>query len=119
EHCQLALGQLVLVLLCVLRGDDKKRLLPRIGVAQEALGIDRRSILRQTTGPLGDAAIGITRLLGTYGRKGGTQPGQLLRRSGRQHTSAEQGQSESTEQLYCCFHSNGFSQGRIRSSRRH
>ena len=51
EHRQLAVGELVLVLLDVLRGDGEQRLLVGKGIGKEALAIDLAGAGREAAGP--------------------------------------------------------------------
>lgn len=67
EQRQLAIAQLVAVLLGVGRGDDEQRFLVGEGVGQEAVGRDRAGVLGQPAGPGGDAAVGVAFLLRAEG----------------------------------------------------
>ncbi|MNP15956.1 hypothetical protein D3C76_1083310 [compost metagenome] len=122
EHRQLAGGQLVLVLVDVLRGDGEQRLLVGEGVRQEALGVDGTGILRQAAGPLGDAAIGIRALLGTQRGERGTQLGRFVGGHCGHHAGGQQGQRQDAglQQTLCCFHLHCLPQdcSPLRSSRR-
>ncbi|MNQ42116.1 hypothetical protein D3C85_558130 [compost metagenome] len=122
EHRQLAGGQLVLVLVDVLRGDGEQRLLVGEGVRQEALGVDGTGILGQAAGPLGDAAIGIRTLLGTQRGERGTQLGRFVGGHCGHHAGGQQGQRQDAglQQTLCCFHLHCLPQdcSPLRSSRR-
>ena len=56
EHRDLTRRQVVSILLVVGGGDHEQRLLATVGVGQEAVGINRRGVRRQTTGPGRDGA---------------------------------------------------------------
>ncbi|MNT16673.1 hypothetical protein D3C72_1517870 [compost metagenome] len=122
EHRQLAGGQLVLVLVDVLRGDGEQRLLAGEGVRQEALGIDGAGILRQAAGPLGDAAIGIGAFLGAQRGQACAQLGGFIGGNRRHHAGGQQGQGQDAglQQTLCCFHFDSLPQdcSPLRSSRR-
>ncbi|MCY1506934.1 hypothetical protein D9M68_411940 [compost metagenome] len=106
EHRQLAGGQLVLVLVDVLRGDGEQRLLAGERVGEEALAVHGSRILRQAAVPGRDAAIGVAGLLGTQRRQGGAQ---LLRFAGG-NGSHDLGRQQAERQRpglqkdLCCFH---------------
>ena len=100
EHGNLARGQVVLVLLVVLRGDDEFRLLASKGVFVEVVTQSLTSVGRQAAGPFRDSTGGVTRLLGTNRRQGSTQLinlslGQGLRHNGGCH------QAQSHQRSWC------------------
>ncbi|MCY1397788.1 hypothetical protein D9M71_128070 [compost metagenome] len=122
EHRQLAGGQLVLVLVGVLRGDGEQRLLAGERVRQEATGIDGAGILRQAAGPLGNGAIGVAGFLGAQRSQGGAQLGRFVGGHGRHDAGGQQGQRQCAglQQTFCCFHFHRLPQdcSPLRSSRR-
>src|SRR3990167_7026410 len=107
EHRQLARGQLVFVLINVLRVDGEQRLLARERIRQEACGIRSTRAGWQTASPGRDRTISIARHFRTDWCQRSTQFGSFIRRYRRHHTARQQRecQGASLQQTFCCFHS--------------
>ncbi|MNN26053.1 hypothetical protein D3C81_1395480 [compost metagenome] len=116
EHGQLALGQLVLVLVDIVLGDDEQRLLGLERVAEEVVHHWRGTFL-QATGPGRDAAIGIAGLFRTQRSQAGAKLGRFIRRYGSHHAGGQQGQCQGTG-FQNRFHVLYLALTTVRSSRR-
>ncbi|MCY1418396.1 hypothetical protein D9M71_339550 [compost metagenome] len=73
EHRLLAGGQLVLVLVDVVPGDDEQRLVVGERIAEEAFGVHRYVARLQAAGPGRNAAVGVAGLLGPQRGQGSTK----------------------------------------------
>ena len=106
EHRQLARGQLVLVLIDVLRSDGEQWLLAGERIRQEARGIRSTGIGRQAASPGWDGTIGITGHFCADRGQGGTQLRGFVRRNRRHHTARQQRHSQCAglQQGFGCFH---------------
>ncbi len=105
EHRQLAVGELVLVLLDVLRGDGEQRLLVGKGIGKEALAIDLAGAGREAAGPGRDAAVGVAFLLRADGGQAAAELGGLVGRNRRRHRTGQQAEGQRPGgQESCCFH---------------
>src|SRR5690554_1247445 len=107
EQRNLARGQVVAILLVVLRSDDELRLLILERVFQEVVGKTLTGIGRQATSPLRNGACGVTGLLRTDRRQGVTQLidfclGQALCCYGTGHQA--QGQTTGTDKYFLHLH---------------
>src|SRR5690606_29527303 len=106
EHGQLAGGQLVLVLLDVLGSDDEQRLIAGKWILQETTCIYSAGVLRQTTGPGRDGAVGIASHFRTQRSQGSAQLGGFIGRNRCHHAARQQGQAQHTglQQEFLGFH---------------
>src|SRR3990167_3456508 len=116
EHRQLARGQLVFVLIDVLRSDGEQRLLTRERVREEARAIGSTSTSWQTASPGWDRTIRITSHFRTDWRQRSTQFGSFIRRYRRHHTAGQQRECQGAglQQTFCCFHSHSRPQNLVR-----
>ncbi|MNN14575.1 hypothetical protein D3C81_1276480 [compost metagenome] len=99
EHCDLAVGEFVLVLVDSRRGDHEQRLFVGERVGQETFAVHRASVFRDAAGPGRNRAIGIAGLLGTERCKAGAEKAGFLRRHRRHHVGGQQTQGQNGAQL--------------------